>query len=141
MDGQAENLRRIEPVSLCAFAFVLGTLEWLFGLPLLVFPAATAQWLIALTKQQELYRLVAAFFLVLCVVVLADDMSLEVSLAGLLRLVAWIGVLKSLIICWWPSWHARLAERLLLVPRGQRLLGVLATAVGALFFWAGAALR
>ena len=128
-------------MSTASFAILLAILEVLIGLPLLVFPKATSDWLIRLTLEPILYRLVGMFFLILCALPLIDNPQITVSLDGLIRLMAWWGAIKSLIICWWPHAHARLAERILSRRSAQVGLGALAVMFGLLLFWAGLVLR
>lgn len=75
--------------------------------------------------------------LVVFVLALADDASVDWSVAGVLRLLAWIGAVKCLVICWWPGCLESVAEIMLARPIYQRAFGLLATAIGVLLFWAG----
>jgi hypothetical protein len=124
-------------MEIAAFAFLLGTVELLIGFPLVVFPEKTADWLLRVIKEPLLYRLVGAGFLLICVLAVAEEPRIGLSLDGFLRLMAWWGIVKCLIICWWPRAFLGLSERFLAGPFRQRLLGVLALAAGAFFFIAG----
>ena len=127
-------------MSVSTYAFILAVVELLVGLPLVVAPAKTADWLTRLIEKDVQYRLVGAVFLVISVLVLAENSSVNWSVAGLVRLAAWLGAIKSLIICWWPGWHAELADWFLATTLRRRAFGVAAVAAGVLFFWAGSVL-
>ena len=60
-------------MSIASFAILIGVFEFLIGIPLLLQPGAASAWLVRLTKEPLLYRLVGAFFLVLCLLPLLDD--------------------------------------------------------------------
>ena len=124
-------------MTLSTFALILAVVELLIGLPLLVAPRETADWLVRLSGKDIQCRLVGAVLLVICVLVLAEDASVDWSVAGVLRLWAWLGAVKCLVLCWWPGWLENLAELMLARPILQRAFGLLATAVGAFLFWAG----
>ena len=83
-----------------------------------------------------LHRLVGALFFMLCVLPLIGNPAITADGPGLVRLLAWWGAIKSLVICWFPGWMGRIGERMLSRPSLQRLFGVLAVAVGILFCWA-----
>ena len=129
-------------MTLSTFALVLAVIEFLFGFPLLLFPKKTGRLLLDLTKADLLYRTIGALFLVLCVLVLAQGMSVGTDVPGLIRLVAWVGAIKCLIICWWPEKHALLAERMLSsAVFAQRIFAVIALAAGVFFSLASTTLR
>ena len=127
-------------MSLSAFCLVLGVVELLLGLPMLVAPQRTAQWFLNVKKDDTLVRIVSAPFLAMGVLVLVEDPSIGVDLAGLLRLLTWLICVKSLFLCWWPQKHARLAEKFLTGLLTQYLVGTVATAWGVFFLLAAAVL-
>ncbi len=128
-------------MQLSTFALLMAATELLVGLPMLVAPAATADWLVRLMKTEHTYRLVGAVFFAMCVLPLAGSCEVTFDVAGIVRLAALLGAVKSLIICWWPSRHARLAETMLASPLGRRFMGVAAVAAGVLFLLAACELQ
>jgi hypothetical protein len=130
-----------EIVDIAAYAFLVGTVELLIGFPLVIAPQKTADWLLRVTKEPLLYRLVGVGFLLICVLVVAEEPRIGLSLDGVIRLIAWWGIVKCLVICWWPMAFSRLSERFLAGPARQRMLGVLALAAGVFFFIAGSVLH
>ena len=126
---------------LATFACIIGVIELLIGLPLLVRPKATMDWLLGWIKSADAtYRLVGGALLIIVVLVLWNDWSLDWSLAGLIKLLAYLTGIKSLIICWWPRWQAAIAEKFWSIGIVQPILGVLATVVGVLLLWAAVVL-
>ena len=128
-------------MELSTFSYMLGIIELLMGIPLLLCPGSAGQWMLKLTKDEVLLRVLGALFLVISFLALRKDFTIGTDIAGLIRLVAWVAAIKSLISCWFPQWHARRAERLLSIPVLPRLLGLLAVGFGVLFLMAGAALQ
>lgn len=128
-------------MALSTFALVIAVVELVFGIPMILFPGKTTDRVLELTRNEPLYRTVGAFFLVICVLVLAEGISVGTDTAGLIRLVAWLGAAKSLVICWWPEKHSHLIERVLAQRAAQRLSGVMAVVAGVLFILASTALR
>ena len=128
-------------MELSTFALLMAATDLLIGLPMLVAPAATSDWLIRLMKTEHTYRLVGAVFFAVCVLPLAGSCEVSFDVAGIIRLVALLGAVKCLIICWWPKWQTRVAESMLASPLGRRLRGIVVVAAGVLFLLAACHLR
>ncbi len=128
-------------MTLSTFSFMLSAIELLLGIPLLLFPDRTGQWLLKFMRDDLLIRIAAALFFVIALLVLVEDASIGADVAGLIRLVAWLTGIKCLFFCWWPKWNADLAERFLSIPAADRFGGAIAVLFGVLFFTAGCALR
>ena len=128
-------------MELSTFALLMAAAELLIGLPLLVAPAATSDWLLRLMKTEYTVRLVGAVFFVVCMLPLVGSCVVTFDVAGIIRLVALLGAVKSLIVCWWPSRLAAARRVMLVSPLGQRLMGVVTVAAGVLFLLAACELR
>jgi hypothetical protein len=128
-------------MTLSTFSFVLSALELLLGIPLLLSPGKTGQWLLKLMRHDLLSRVVFAFFFTLAFLVLTEGATIGADVAGLMRLVAWLTALKCLLYCWYPRFNADLAERFLSIPAADRFGGAVAVAAGVLFLMAGFALQ
>ena len=124
-------------MTIATFAFTLGILELLFGLPMLVNPTATRDWLLKFVKNIELYRIIGAAFLIVCALPLFAEPRVTADLAGVIRAIAWFGAVKCLVICWWPGWLASMGERMMASTAVCRLWGAVATGAGVFFTWAG----
>ncbi len=128
-------------MTLSTFSFVLSAIELLLGIPLLLSPAKTGQWLVKLMRHDLLSRVVFAFFFTIAFLVLSEGATVAADVPGLMRLVAWLTALKCLLFCWYPRFNADLAERFLAIPAADRFGGAVAVLAGVLFMMAGFALR
>jgi hypothetical protein len=124
-------------MSLSTFSYIISAIELLAAVSLLASPAKTAEWFLKLKEDEVLLRLLGAFFFVICALPLAENAAIWPSVAGLIRLMAWLGGVKSLWICWWPGSFGRQVDWLLSRPALLRPWGVLALVAGALFLLAG----
>ena len=82
---------------------MLALAELLVGIPLLVSPTKTAQWFDELKQADMVMRLIGGLFLLASTLVLSRNASIDMTVAGLVHLFAWLVAIKSLTICWWPS--------------------------------------
>lgn len=122
---------------LSVFCYMLGLAELLVGIPLLVSPTKTAYWINELKQADMVMRLIGGLFLLASILVLSTGVSIGRDVAGLVRLCAWGVAIKSLTICWWPSWHHNLMQRMLSIPWLQSVMGLVAIVCGVLFLLVG----
>jgi hypothetical protein len=116
-------------MSLASFCVIVGVWECVLGLPLLIRPAATIQWIKDTLEDHTMTRLIGFFFLVISVLVLSEGARVGTDGPGLVRLLAWMTGGKCLVMCWWP----RLARKKVVWFSNEtvvRCLGVLVTAIG-----------
>lgn len=128
-------------MALSAFAYILGVFELLVGIPLLFFPGRTMQWLLKLREEEVLVRGVGALFLTLSVLVLTEGVAVSLTIAGIVRLVAWLTAVKCLITCWWPQRQLARMERIASIPLLAPIVGLFAVAAGVLLVLAGHVLQ
>jgi hypothetical protein len=69
------------------------------------------------------------------VLVLQDGYQVGTDAAGLIRLVAWIGLIKGLSAAWFPSFLAGISESIFGSVQMRPVLGVVAVAVGVLLLY------
>ena len=124
-------------MTLATFSYTIGIVCFLVGIPQLLSPEKTSQWLLTLMRQNALNRTIGASFFILASLVLVQDPSVGTDVPGLVRLFAWLLLAKSLLICWWPDWRTRLVERFFAQPTLRFLHGVLAVAWGVMLLIAG----
>lgn len=127
----------IQIMDLSTFAYIIGPLELLIGIPLLIKPDTAAKWVLDFVKNHTLMRVLGAVLTVIGVLVLADDYSIGSDAAGLLRLVAWIVLIKGVFLAWYPEKAGELSERHLSVPAMRFVAGFIAVIIGVLFMVAG----
>jgi len=124
-------------MSLSTFSYIVSALEFLAAISLLVSPAKTAEWFLKLKEDDVILRLAGAFFFVISFLVLTQGLSVTMDVAGLIRLTVWIGLAKSLFMCWFPKLAARRMDLVFSRPALRRPFGLLALAAGILFLLAG----
>ena len=126
---------------LSTFAYIVSVLEFLMAISLLVSPAKTAEWFLKLKEEDVILRLAGAFFVVICFLVLTQGRAVGVDVKGLIRLAVWIGLIKSLLMCWWPKRLISRMDRVFSRPVLVRPFGLVALAAGVLFLLAGSYLQ
>ena len=130
-------------MSLSTFAYTLSAPYLVLALPLLVSPAKTKDWFYQLKDDAVVLPLVGGLTFILCFVTLGSSFSagqglaVGLTVAGLVRLVAWLGMIKGLVICWCPGHYGRRIERIFSRPLLPRLLGVVVLVFGVLLVLAG----
>ncbi|MFH1267588.1 MAG: hypothetical protein ABIK89_17860 [Planctomycetota bacterium] len=124
-------------MSLSTYAYLLAAIELLAGVSFLVSPAKTAEWFLRFKDDQTTVRLVGASFFVISFLALTRGIAISVDVAGLIRLVVWIGAVKSLFICWFPDRYADQVEWIFTRPWLVRPFSLVALVAGALFLLAG----
>ena len=124
-------------MSLSTFSYVVSALEFLAGISLAVSPAKTADWFLKLKKDDVILRLVGALFFVICFAVLTRGMYISLDVEGLIRLVVWVGAVKSLAMCWWPKWLMGPMDWIFSRPVLVRPFSLVPLAAGVLFLLAG----
>jgi len=118
---------------LASFAILVGVLELVVGLALLVSPAETAERLKRIVEDEPLFLTLGAATLAICLLALAPDPLPDLSVAGLVKLLAYLGVAKGATICWLPAWQRELSLRVLSKRWLYRPIGALALSIaGAL---------
>ena len=127
-------------MELATFAYIVSLVEFLIGIPMLVSPQKTTDWIVKLKNDDILIRFVGFAFLALAVTVLVKDYRVRFDAAGFIVFMAWFTAIKCLIFCWWPMLHTRMSDRFLANPIGQRFMGVVCTAWGVIFLYAGTAI-
>ena len=124
-------------MSLSTFSYIVSAMEFLAAASFLAAPGQTADWFHKLTEDDVTLRVVGAFFFVISFLALTRGVAVGVSVEGLVRLTVWIGVLKSLLMCWWPQRMIGNMEMVFSRPALVRPFGLLALAAGVLFLLAG----
>ena len=117
-------------MSLASFCVIVGVWEIVFGLPMLIRPAATIRWLRDTLEDHTTMRLIGFFFLVISVLVLSEGARVGTDGPGLVRLLAWLTGGKCLLLCWWPRQFRRMTDLWFSNAAVVRCFGVLATAIG-----------
>jgi hypothetical protein len=88
-------------------------------------------------QDDSLTRIVGAFLAILSFLVLTEGTNIGSSPEGLMRLVAWIVLIKGLMLCWWPDWLVDIQKRFLANTEFMIFGAVLMLIFGFLFIIAG----
>ena len=128
-------------MTLVTFCTIVAALEFLIGLPMVVAPAAAAQWMIRFVRDEITYRLTGVLLVAMGAAALAHDCVFSTDVAGVVRLMALLTAVKGVFVCWWPGHHVRIVDAVLSSPMKARLIGIFAVCVGLLFAAAAQVLR
>ncbi len=105
----------MEPLTLIIILVVYTALTCL---PLVFSPVTAKQGLKALWSSAERMQIVGGIATMLCVLTLMDNIVPDWTAEGIARAIAWLGLIKGIAICWWPSYFVATTERIT-----QRVIG------------------
>lgn len=124
-------------MQLSTFAFTIGILELLIGLPLVFYPKPTIKWVDKLFKEELSMRIIGVFMTILGALVLIDGYEVSAGPAGAIRLVAWLVFFKGILWAWWPQTAVHLKKKWAKNDALMTFGGVMATAIGVLLIYGG----
>lgn len=124
-------------MELSTFAYTIGVLELLFGLPLLFYSKSTLKFLDKFFKDDVEMRVVGALMTVLGALILVDGYEVHLDPAGLITLMAWAVFLKGLIYTWWPHTAINIKKRFMKSEASLTFAGIAATVIGVLLMYGG----
>jgi len=99
----------MEPLTLIIILFVYTALTCL---PLVFSPVTAKQGLKALWSSPERMQLVGGIAAMLCILTLMDNIVPDWTPEGVARAIAWLGLIKGIALCWWPSYFVTTIERI-----------------------------
>ena len=124
-------------MSLATFAYTLSVLELLVGIPMLIAPGKTIAWMKKLMQEDITLRVFSSLLVILGGLVLVENATIGADVPGLLRLLAWILVIKYVIMCWWPGHMRKKADYFFKKSGMVPFFGLAAVIVGVLLIMAG----
>ena len=127
-------------MELSTFAYTIGIIELLVGLPLLFYTKQTVKWIDKVFKDDVTMRIMGVLMTVLGALVLIEGYEVDLDPEGLVRLIAWATMLKGLMYTWWPQTAAKMKKQWLKGDATLTLGGIAATVVGLLLLYAGSIL-
>lgn len=127
-------------MELSTFAYTIGIIELLFGLPLLFYSKATMKFLDKFFKDEIEMRVVGVFMTILGALVLVNGYTISADPAGLVTLMAWAVFLKGLIYAWWPQTAVNMKKKFMKSETTLAFGGIAGTAMGVLLVYAGSIL-
>ncbi len=124
-------------MEISTYAYTIGMLELLVGLPLLFYSKKMMKWMDRLTKEDVLMRTIGAIMVILSGLVLIDDYRVGSDVEGLVRFVAWLIFLKGILWTWWPDTVMRLKKKWAKSEALLTLGGIIAVSIGIALMYAG----
>ncbi len=131
-------------MSIAAFSLIFGVYCYLFGLPMLFAEREAVAWRKKLLKDDVSLRLLGGAAVVVCALALKTKWFVTQDAEGIVVVLAWLGLLKGLLITWWPAHFAQMVqweEKQFDGPFWQMLFGLAAIMVGAFLTYLGLVLR
>lgn len=127
-------------MELDTFAYTIGIMELLIGLPLLFYSKQAMKWFDAFLKDDTSVRLLGTLLAILGALVLIDGYEVSLDPEGLIRLVAWLCMLKGIMLTWWPKTAMQMKKNWFKGDTMATLGGTLGVAIGCLLMYGGSIL-
>ena len=127
-------------MTLSTFAYFVGALELLIGIPFIVAPAKTLASLKRMMDDEPLMQFMGVLMVIIGFLVLKDNPNVGTDTAGLIRLLAWLVAIKGLAYTWYPAKMRSYADSWLQVPAVRTVGGFVALIIGVLCLKAGGSL-
>ncbi len=128
-------------MSLSSFALILGVFFYVFGFPMVFCDEHHLTWRKKILQDSNLMRIAGMAFAMIAAVTLKRQWVISQDGEGFVVAFAWIVLLKSLFIAWWPGTYARFRDHweqfLFDTPAMQVFLGFVMVLVAALFTYLG----
>ncbi len=122
-------------MELSSFSLITGTFMLLLALPLLVASEKTYAFVQQYMQTEWHLRCTGAVIVVIAALTLKEGYAIGTDPAGLIRIVAWIGLLIGLTAAWYPNVLVRLTHRVFDDAGVRPVLAVVAIAIGALLLY------
>lgn len=128
-------------MSLSSFALILGVVCYVFGFPLVFSDEKHLAWRRKFLKDENILRLVAVGVISVAVTTLKRQYQVSPDGEGAVVLIAWIVLIKGLVMAWWPATFAKYREMiedsLLDSQAMQMFTGFVMVLLGAFFTYLG----
>ncbi len=122
-------------MELSLFATITGILVLLVGIPLLVHGDATVAFIQSAMRSPLYMRTAGALIVMLTVLTLQADYTIGTDPAGLIRVVAWLGLLKGITAAWKPAVLTGISERVFNDGAIRPILGLVSIVIGGLLLY------
>lgn len=122
-------------MELQTFAIITGMFILLLALPLLVASEKTYAFVQEIMRNEWHLRCMGAVIVVITVLTLKQNYTIGTDTAGLIRIVAWLGLFKGITAAWYPHVLVRLTNRVFDDAGVRPVLAVVAIAIGALLLY------
>jgi uncharacterized protein YjeT (DUF2065 family) len=127
-------------MELSTFAYTIGIIELIIGLPLLFYSKQTMKWIDKVFKDDVMMRVIGIIICILGALVLVEDYEVSADPEGLVILVAWLVFLKGLLYAWWPQTAIKMKKNFMKSEATLTFGGIAATVIGVLLLYAASTL-
>lgn len=108
---------------------------FLFALPLLVSSEKTYAFVQEMMRNELHLRCMGAVIVVIAALTLRQGYAVGTDPAGLLRIVAWIGLIKGVTAAWYPHLLVKMTHRVLDDEGMRPVLAVIAIAISGILLY------
>ena len=122
-------------MELSTFSFITGIFMLLLALPLLVASEKTYAFVQDILRNEWHLRIIGAVIVVLSALTLKEGYAIGTDTAGLIRIVAWLGLIKGISAAWYPHVLVKMTHRVLDDAGMRPVLAVVAIAIGGLMLY------
>jgi len=122
-------------MELSTFATITGIFILLLALPLLVKSEKTYAFVQEYMRNSLHLRCTGAVIVVLSALTLKEGAAIGTDATGLIRIVAWIGLIKGLTAAWHPAVLTRLSQRILADAGVRPALAIVAMTIGGFLLY------
>jgi len=122
-------------MELSTFSYIIGIASLLFLVPLLVNSTKAMKFITSYLADDLTVRIMGGVLFILAFLTLKGDFSIGSDAAGLLRLVAWLTLLKGLVHAWWPERARAMKAKTLSNASLLPLFTIAGLAFGVLVIW------
>ncbi len=128
-------------MALSSFSLILSVFFYVFGFPLVFHDERFAAWRKKILKDGNMVRIIGMAFVMIAAVTLRRQWQISRDGEGVVVATAWIVLLKSLFMAWWPKYYdgfrAYFEDEFLAIPAVSVFAGCVMVLLGALFLYLG----
>lgn len=125
-------------MELQTFSLITGIFMLLIALPLLIASEKTYSFVQEYMQTEWHLRCTGAVIVVISALTLKEGYAIGTDPEGLIRIVAWLGLIKGLTAAWYPATLERLTHKVFDDAGVRPVLAVVAIAIGGLLLYGSA---
>lgn len=131
-------------MSLSAFALVLGVTLYLVSFPMIFLDKKAIAWRKRLSNSEDSLRVFGWVFGAVSVLVLKTQWNVTADADGILVVMAWLTLVKSVVLAWFPAWYIDsilpIKEQMTATATSQMFFGFVGVILAAFFTYLGVVL-
>ena len=122
-------------MELATFAYTIGVIELIVGLPLLFYSKSTLKVFDKFFKDDFQMRFTGTLMAVLGSLVLVESYEVSLDPEGLIILMAWLVFVKGLMYAWWPQPAVNMKKKFMKSEAALTFGGIAASVIGVLLVY------